>query len=94
MPNKKPRKVNPRNRPMTEADVKKAKHEATQSAMKHALYLVLYILIDKHDAPIEDVQQLARELNHLSKQVASGALSWSFIYKVLEEDYDLKLNLK
>lgn len=94
MPNKKPRKVNPRNRPMTEADVKKAKHEATQSAMKHALYLVLYILIDKHNAPIEDVQQLARELNHLSKQVASGALSWNFIYKVLEEDYDLKLNLK
>ena len=94
MPNKKSKKVNPRNRPMTEADVIKAKHEATQTAMKHALYLVLYILIDKHDAPLDDVQQLARELNHLAAQVASGAMSWSFIYKVLEEDYDLKLNIR
>ena len=94
MPNKKSKKVNPRSRPMTEADVNKAKREATQTAMKHALYMVLYILVDKHDAPVEDLQQLSSELNWLSSAIASGGLSWSFIYKVLEEDYDLKLNLK
>ena len=91
---KRGKKVNPKNRAMTEADVKKAKHEATQTAMKHALYLILFILIDKHNAPIDDVQQLARELNLLSAQIASGALSWSFVYKVLEEEYNVRLQLK
>lgn len=88
------KKPNPRNHPATKADVNKAKQEAAKTAMKHALYLVLYILIDKHDAPMDEVQQLAAELNHLAAQVADGSMSWSFIIKVLEQDYDLKLNLK
>ena len=88
------KKVNPRKRPVTQADVNKAKQEASTTALRHALYLVLYILIDKHDAPLEDVEQLSQELNHLAAQVSSGAISWSFIIKVLEEDYGLKLHLK
>ena len=55
------KKVNPRRRPASQADVEKAKREAMVEAMKRVLYLILFLLIDKHGAPLEDIQQLARE---------------------------------
>ena len=42
------RKTNPRRRPATQADIKKAKNEAADNAMKRVLYMFLYVLVDKH----------------------------------------------
>lgn len=48
-------------------------------------YLVLYVLIDKHDAPMDDVQQLAGELNHAAQCVAEGYVTWADIRQMLKE---------
>lgn len=53
---------------------------------------MLYVLIDKHAAPMDDVQQLARELNHAAECVAEGYVTWSDIRRILKE-YDVEVEL-
>lgn len=84
-------KVNPRRRPATQADVEKAKREATVEAMRRVLYLILFLLIDKHGALMEDIQQLAKEVNEEADSVASGEIKWKDIEWVVEEEYDVHL---
>ena len=85
------KKVNPRRRPATQADVERAKREATNEAMKRVLYLILFLLIDKHGAPLEDIQQLAMEVNDEADSVASGEIKWKDIEWVVETEYDVHL---
>ena len=68
------------------ADVKRAELEVKPVHMRHAIELVLYLLLDKHDAPREDVQQLAREISRVAEQIADGRLSWSYVAKILREN--------
>lgn len=65
-------KVNPRRVPRTEADVAAAYAKGVTEGLNRGIELMLYVLIDKHDAPMEDVQQLAAELNHAAECVAEG----------------------
>lgn len=39
---------------------------------------------DKHDAPMDDVQQLAVELNHAAQCVAEGYVTWADIRQMLK----------
>ena len=80
------KKPNPKKIPVTMADVRRAEQETQTSTMRHALELVLFILVDKHDAPAEDVQQLAREITNYSRNIVEGRLSWNYIHKILEEN--------
>lgn len=91
---KKKKKVNPRRKPVTQADINKAKDKATDEALQLVLYMVLYILVDKHDAPKEDIRQLQSELNYLADSINRGYVKWSDIRKVLEEEYDVRLELR
>lgn len=54
---------------------------------------MLYVLIDKHATPVDDVQQLAAELNHAAECVAEGYITWKDIRKMLRE-YDLEVELE
>lgn len=54
---------------------------------------MLYVLIDKHDAPMDDVQQLARELNRAAACVAGGYITWTDIRQMLKE-YDVEVELR
>ena len=87
----KSKKVNPRKRPATGADVEKAKKDATNEAIKRILYLVLYILIEKHDAPYDDIQQLAQEVNYYADSITSGYVSWKDIERVVVDEYKVSL---
>lgn len=71
----KKKKVNPNRRPATHADVNRAKKQATQTAMRRLLYIVLFILIDKHGAPEEDIHQLAAEINSTTPTALPRAIS-------------------
>ena len=53
---------------------------------------MLYVLIDKHAAPMDDVQQLATELNHAAECVAEGYVTWPDIRRILKE-YDVEVEL-
>lgn len=82
-----PKKINPNKIPRTEADCKRALTEGIEIGTKHALKMALYILLDKHSAPAEDVQQLSEELAWLARQINDGRISWSFVDEVLRENH-------
>ena len=96
MAKKKSKRVNPNRKPahMTEADVRKIKDKATEDAMMQALRLVLYTLIDKHNAPKEDIQKLAEEINYMADSVSKGYVKWADIDRVLDEEYEIVIELK
>jgi hypothetical protein len=89
MANKK--RVNPHKRLATVADVNRAKNNATTEAIKRTIYMILYILIDKHDAPYEDIQTLAEEINYLADSIARNYVSWKDIEKVVIEEFKVEL---
>lgn len=88
------KKLNPRRKPATQADVNRAKAQATEQAMERAIALMLYILIDKHGAPKDDIQQLAKEVDSTAEAVAQGYVTWEDIQHVLVDEYDLEIRLE
>ena len=68
----KPKKQNPRKVQKTQQDVDRARGEGICTGVEYAFKIALYILLDKHDAPAEDVQQLSREL----KWAADNMRNW------------------
>lgn len=87
----KKKRVNPHRKPVTQADVNRAKNEATNEAIKRICYLMLYILIEKHNAPYEDIQQLAEEVNYYADSITRGYVSWKDIEHVVVDEYDVRL---
>ena len=85
-------KVNPRRVPRTEADVAAAYAKGVTEGLNRGIELMLYVLIDKHDAPMEDVQQLAAELNHAAECVAEGYVTWAGVRRMLKE-YNVEVEL-
>lgn len=85
-------KVNPRRIPRTQHDVDAAYMRGISDGLNRGIELMLYVLIDKHAAPTEDVQQLARELNHAAQCVSEGYVSWNDIGEMLKE-YDVEVEL-
>lgn len=87
----KKKKVNPRRQPVTKADLNKAKNKATTDAMRRIIYLMLYILIDKHNAPEEDILQLAEEFNYYADSVDRGYITWDDVEQVVVDEYGVEL---
>lgn len=85
-------KVNPRRIPRTQRDVDAAYDVGIAVGLNRGVELMLYVLIDKHAAPMEDVQRLARELNHAAECVAEGYVTWSDVRQILKE-YDVEVEL-
>lgn len=76
--------TNPRRIPRTQADVDKAYSNGILEGLNRGIDLMLYVVIDKHDAPMDDVQQLAGELNHAAQCVAEGYITWADIRQMLK----------
>ena len=85
-------KVNPRRVPRTQKDVDAAFDRGVTEGLNRGIELMLYVLIDKHAAPMDDVQQLATELNHAAECVAEGYITRSDIRRILKE-YDVEVEL-
>ena len=87
----KKKKVNPNRRPATQADVDKAKKYAMETSMRQLLYLILYILIEKHEAPREDIHQLAAEVNYFADSISQGYITWKDVERVVRDEYEVKI---
>lgn len=87
----KKKRVNPTRIPVSKADVERAKRKGTDEAMRFVTVMMLYVLIDKHDAPWEDIQQLVRELNHCAQCVKEGLVKWKDIEHLVLEEYGVEL---
>lgn len=85
------KKVNPKRRPATWADVNKAKHEASDKAILTAMAIFLTVLVDKFNG--EDyVQDVWKEVNKLSDAITEGYVNVSDLKEVLRKEYGILLS--
>ncbi len=83
--------TNPKKIPRTQADVDRAEKKGQIFGMEFAVTLVLWILLDKHDAPDEDVQTLNEEVKYLCDSIEKGYVSYPDIRRALKEEHDTEV---
>lgn len=83
-------KINPRRRPATEEDVKRAWDRGVLDGVSNACVILLTVLADKFDGGpyIPDVW---REINKLSEEVKERRVSVADLRAVLREEYGIEV---
>ena len=81
-------KQNPRRIPRTQADVDKAADMGRLEGVEFAITSLLWILVDKHDAPAEDIKTVHDEIEYLWDSIVKGYVSFQDIKKHLKDEYD------
>lgn len=83
---KKKKKVNPRRKHATEADVKKAKRTATADAVGYAWAILFTVLRDKEGYKADDLKRMWAEVGKLSEEINEGRVSVSDLKNTLKEE--------
>ena len=86
MGKQKKKKVNPRRRPATMADVNKAKNVARREAVEFAWAILFMVLRDKMGFSPEDLDQLWKYVDDYSMQIERGAVTVPDLKTVLKEE--------
>lgn len=86
-------KVNPRRRPATESDVKKAFEAGKNAGINTILTAVLYVMQDKHGATEEELKRFNGEINYALDSIARGYVKIEDVWRMLGEEYDLHLEI-
>ena len=81
------KKVNPRNRPVSQADLVKAEEKACHLAM--AIFLT--VMKDKFGFDNDDIVRAWDEWDKLSEEIKEGRVKLKDLTDVLAEEYDIKL---
>ena len=85
------KKINPQRRPATQADVKKAKKQARDQAIRIAWAIMFTCLRDKEGWGKKRLRRLWNEVEDLSDSIGKGYVSIADLLKVLEDDgYELR----
>ncbi len=84
------KKVNPRRRPATQADVDRAKNTASDKAIYLAMAIFLTVLVDKFNGS-EYINDVWKEVNNLSDSINRGYVSVSDLIHTLKEEYGIEL---
>ena len=84
-------KKNPRRRPATMADVKRAADKASDDASAQALGVFLWVLGDKHGLGAEEMQKLYDEIQYACDSISKGLITVPEILKVLKEEYGVRV---
>lgn len=69
------KKVNPRRRPATMADVDRAKAEATAASVGFMSAVVFTVLHDKEGYEAPELRRVIREISNLSESLSEGYVS-------------------
>lgn len=85
----KKKKVNPNKKPVTQADLKKAKNEAVSEAIETAWAIFFTALRDKEGFTTEDLQRLWGEVNDLSDSIVQGYVNVADLKNVLKQEEGL-----
>lgn len=80
------KRVNPRKRPASQADVKRAKKEAQDKAVELAWSIFFTVLCDKEGYELEDLQRIWGEVNDLSDSIAKGYCTVRDLRSILREE--------
>ena len=85
----KKKKVNPRRKPATLADVERAKAKAMVDALRLAEVLIFTVLLDKHGFDSDRLLQVWHQVGDLSDSVNNGIVSVKDLETVLKEEYGI-----
>lgn len=77
------KRVNPRRRPATQADVERAKQEAQDRALKAAWSIFFTVLRDKEGYTLEDLRRCWSEVEDLSDSIAKGYCTIADLREIL-----------
>lgn len=88
----KKKKVNPRNRPATQADVNKAKRDAQEEALKLAWSILFTVLRDKEGYEVEDLKRVWEGVENLSDSIVKGYVSLADLRYALKEEAGINLD--
>ena len=86
-----PKRINPRRRPATQADVQRAKDAATADACRVTLAIFFTALLDKEGMDAEQLQRIWHEVEALSESVRDGYVSATDLIRVLREEYEINI---
>ena len=86
-----PKRINPRRRPATQADVQRAKDTATADACRVTLAIFFTALLDKEGMDAEQLQRIWHEVEALSESVRDGYVSAPDLIRVLREEYEIDI---
>ena len=84
------KKVNPRRRPATQADVEKARSTAQDKSIYLAMAIFLTVLVDKFNGA-DYINDVWKEVNNLSDSINRGLVSVSDLIHTLKEEYGIEL---
>lgn len=85
------KKVNPRKRPASQADVNKAKKEATNEAINIAWSIFFSVLRDKEGYEANDLKRIWKEVEYLSDSIKAGYVDVYDLMKTLDEEAGIVL---
>lgn len=85
-----PKKTNPRRKPATQADIKRAKREAQDTVISLAMCLFLTVMKDKENASNEDLKRIWKEIEDLSDSVVQGYVDLNDLRTTLKEEYGIE----
>lgn len=84
-------KINPRRRPVSQADVDRAKKEAQNKAVNIAWAIFFTVLADKEGYGKKRLKRIWDEVSDLSDSVSKGYVSIKDLIRVLDEEKDIIL---
>jgi len=85
------KKVNPRRRPASQADVERAKRKAQDEAVKLAWSILFTVLRDKEGYDLEDLRRVWDEVDSLSESIAKGYCTVTDLRDVLKQEIGVNL---
>ena len=84
-------KTNPRNKPATQADVKRAEERGLIFGLRMAKALMLTVLFDKKGYDKAEMKEVWEWLVYLSDSVSEGRVKMNDLYTVLREEYEIDI---
>lgn len=85
------KKINPRRRPCNAQDVARAKDKATDDGLRLALYIALYVMLDKFGFSDEQLSMASHAMNRTASMINSGELKWQEIMQIVKEEYGVEV---
>ena len=86
-----PKKINPRRRPATQADIDRAAKVTRDKAVRLTATIFLSVLCDKENADAEIVRRVWNEMNELADSVSQGYVSVSDLADTLRKEYGVNI---
>jgi len=83
-------KVNPRNKPASQEDVKRAWNKGVNDGVTEAMSILLTVLVDKFNGA-EYIRDVWREVQKLSEEVGEKRVSTTDLRLVLLEEYGIEV---